>query len=149
MAPRTAPPLFARRPLLVSAVAALAACERKARCAHCGMALDPASRWYAELAFADGTQRGFDTPRCAFSAWRGPSREARELYARGHYKNARLPSGALVFAVGSDVLGPMGPDLVPVEPEHAEAFAREHRARSMLRAGDVSPAVLNELSLGR
>jgi copper chaperone NosL len=142
---------LSRRPLLAGALAsALAAsCQRKARCGHCGMALDPASRWYSELAFADGSARGFDTPRCAFSSWRGPAREARELYARGHYGNARLPSGSLVFAVGSDVLGPMGPDLVPVEPEHAASFARDHRARSMVRASEVSPALLNELSLCR
>ncbi|HEU4407425.1 MAG TPA: nitrous oxide reductase accessory protein NosL [Polyangiaceae bacterium] len=143
-----APPRPSRRRLFAGALAsALAAsCQRKARCGHCGMALDPASRWYAELAFADGSARGFDTPRCAFSAWRGPSREARELYARGHYQGARLPSGSLRFASGSDVLGPMGPDLVPVEPEHADAFARDHHARAMLRASEVSPAVLNELS---
>jgi hypothetical protein len=142
------PPLVARRPLLAAALAAPlgASCQRKARCAHCGMALDPTSRWYAELALADGTLRGFDAPRCAFAAWRGPAREARELFARGYYDGARLPSGALVFAAGSDVAGPMGPDLVPVEAERADTFAREHRARATLRAAEVSPAVLEGLS---
>ncbi|MCU0682911.1 MAG: nitrous oxide reductase accessory protein NosL [Polyangiaceae bacterium] len=147
-----APLRLSRRPViaglagLVGALAtSMTACQRKARCGQCGMVLDPASRWYVELALADGSRRGFDAPRCAFTAWRGPLREASELFARGHYNGAILPSASLVFGLGSDVIGPMGPDLVPVEPEHGATFAREHNARSMLRAAEVTAATLGGL----
>ncbi|HEU4535249.1 MAG TPA: nitrous oxide reductase accessory protein NosL [Polyangiaceae bacterium] len=145
-----APPRLSRRPLLAGALAVplgapLTGCQRQARCGQCGMVLDPASRWYAELALADGSRRGFDAPRCAFAAWRGPLREASEIFARGHYNGARLPSAALTFGLGSDVIGPMGPDLVPVEPEHSATFASEHHARAMLRAAEVTAATLGGL----
>jgi hypothetical protein len=36
------------------------------------------------------------------------------------------PTDDVRFVTGSDVVGPMGPDLVPVAAESAARFARDH-----------------------
>jgi hypothetical protein len=36
------------------------------------------------------------------------------------------PADALRFVEGSDVVGPMGPELVPVATENAGRFTRDH-----------------------
>jgi nitrous oxide reductase accessory protein NosL len=50
------------------------------------------------------------------------------------------------FVVGSDVLGPMGHELVPfARREEAEEFLRDHRGASVLRFDDVNARILEAL----
>ena len=102
------------------------------------MVLDPASRWHTEIKMADGMILGFDTPKCAFTVARTRGIEPSRMTFRGYYTQKPFPGDALSFAVGSDVLGPMGDDLVPVEPELSDKFRKEHGARELHRAADVT-----------
>jgi copper chaperone NosL len=122
-------------------------CAKKSRCPTCGMVLDPTNRFATELHGAGGVVTTFDTPKCAFTALRqpGPFTSA-ELFARGYYTQTLLPAKALTFAQGSDVLGPMGLDFIPVEREHATRFAQEHTAKTMLEADAITAAVVRDLS---
>ena len=129
-----------RRALLT--VLALAACSRPPRCKRCGMVLDPSSRWLAELRNGDVVER-FDTPKCAFAAWRGGRPAGTTLRLRGYYSQRELDAAEIVLAVGSDVLGPMGPDLVPVEREHGAKFSADHHAR-MVEAAAVTLALADD-----
>ena len=48
--------------------------------------------------------------------------------------------------VGGDVQGPMGPDLVPVDPARATKFVQDHSAdRVSLALAEVTPAVISGL----
>jgi hypothetical protein len=93
------------------------------------MVLDPASRWYTEVE-EGGARLGFDTPKCGLRHLL--AHPGGKLYARGYYRQARLADDQLVFAIGSDILGPMGTDLVPVEPEFGPKFQTEHHASELL-----------------
>lgn len=116
------PITFALRPLLVSCLLLAAACKRESRCEHCGMKLSPASSWNAELVVGDAVKR-YDTPHCALTerlVVRRPIR-VQEFYGR------KWRDGKDVrFVAGSDVLGPMGEDLVPVDPARAPKFVADH-----------------------
>ena len=53
------------------------------------------------------------------------------------------------FVVGSDVLGPMGHELVPFAREaEAREFLRDHRGKQVLRFAEVTPALLKALDAG-
>jgi hypothetical protein len=104
-----------------------AACKSPPRCASCGMVVDPTSRWFAEIEIQGKTQ-GFDTPKCALR-YRLSKAPQGQVWVRSYYKQQRVPATAVLFLVGSDVLGPMGADLVPVEPELEPKFRTEHRAQ--------------------
>jgi len=99
-------------------------CRGATRCGTCGMKVDTASRWVAYVAIDTGEQV-FDTPRCAMRGWRR-SRGATAARFREYYSQEMKPADSLRFVEGSDVVGPMGPDAVPVATQYAARFAREH-----------------------
>jgi copper chaperone NosL len=110
--------------VLCASILALVACRREGRCATCGMKIDPASAWVSYVSVG-GKELAFDTPRCAFVAWRRADR-ATDARFREYYSQELKPADGLRFVEGSDVVGPMGPDLVPVATENAGRFARDH-----------------------
>ena len=118
------------------------ACKKELRCKHCGMKIDPASAWRTELVGADGTVTSFDTPRCAFMSWRNGSSTASTLRVQDYYERRWKNADALRFVVGGDVLGPMGPDLVPVDPSQVTKFIQDHGADRALRVEEVTSTVL-------
>lgn len=126
-----------RRALLVTTIALAACGAKKPRCQRCGMVLDPTSRWLAELVKGDVVER-FDTPKCAFVAWRRRPKDGTTARFRGYYGQKVHDAGDVVFALGGDVLGPMGPDLVPVEKEHGARFTRDHGATKLLGEADIT-----------
>jgi copper chaperone NosL len=121
----------------LSALPFAPACERKARCRRCGMVLDAASAFRVELA-REGAREAFDTPKCAFTVVRRKGTPAGKLTFLGYYTKKPLGEEALLFAVGSDVLGPMGPDFIPVEREHEAKFRKEHHAERMIEASEIT-----------
>lgn len=136
--------MIGRRPCLVGLAAALlvVACKSEPRCKTCGMKLDPQSTWRTELTGDAGTE-AYDTPRCAFTALRAGKTRATGVVAIEYYDRVKLPGSGLRFVAGSDVLGPMGPDLVPVSPDHVAKFLKDHGGHP-LAEDDVTPALLDD-----
>lgn len=132
------PPMIHRRTALVLCLAIVAAaCKREARCENCGMKLEPTSAWNAELIVA-GTTKRFDTPHCALTARIGSTSTIRvqEFYER------KWRDGTDVrFVSGSDVLGPMGEDFVPVDPARAPKFIADHGG-SAFALDEIPPKLL-------
>jgi hypothetical protein len=117
---------FSPRVLFIGAVLlAASACRRDARCATCGMKIDPASPWVSYVKL-DDKESAFDTPRCAFTAWRRAVNKATGARFRDYYSQELKAADGLRFVEGSDVVGPMGPDWVPVAAQFASRFARDH-----------------------
>lgn len=144
-----APRCLGRRPLVLGTIGAIAAfgvgaCSRRDRCKACGMINEPASRFRVEIRGAAGRTERFDTPKCAFKAWRSGTEG--ELFAVGYYTQTMRPSHELSFVAGSDVLGPMGIDFIPVERELAKRFAAEHGAKNVYEAAAITLQVVTDLS---
>ena len=50
------------------------------------------------------------------------------------------------YVIGSDVLGPMGHELLPFEElEAAEEFLEDHEGKTILRFEEVTPAIIESL----
>lgn len=119
--------------------------EERPRCRECGMPADEVPAFAAYARGPDRAELRFDAPRCLFRfllspAGRGSSRP--EVVE--HYSQARVPAESVVFVVGSDVIGPMGRDLIPVDRAHAAQFVAEHRGRVVERSA-IDLAVLCSL----
>jgi hypothetical protein len=137
-----------RRAALISLLASIplvtsAACKREERCKRCGMVIDPSSRWLAELRDGGTTVARFDAPKCALFAVRSGKQKG-VIHLHGYYTQKLAPVSDLVLATGSDVIGPMGADFVPVEPEHATRFKVEHSARLILKEADLSDDLVDD-----
>lgn len=128
-----------------SATAFSTACKKEERCKNCGMKIDPTSGWNADLIGMDDKPVRFDTPRCAFTYWRSGKMQAKDLRATDYYERAIRDSAELKFVVGGDVLGPMGPDLVPVDAKRAPKFIQDHSADKAYAASEVTMQVLNDI----
>jgi hypothetical protein len=109
------------------------------------MPLDPKSPWNAELVRADGTKALFDSPRCALLCWRTGQVDAKEIRVQEYYDRAWRSGSDVVFVASSDVAGPMGADVIPVDPERARAFVREHTGTRPLTLPEVTLELLKEL----
>jgi nitrous oxide reductase accessory protein NosL len=63
---------------------------------------------------------------------------------RDFYDRRERVESDLVFVAGSDVLGPMGADLVPVDRARASKFVSDHGGRALAPSA-VDEAVLADL----
>ncbi len=116
--------------------------KKEARCKHCGMRIDPTSAWHAELLGEDGKVTGFDTPRCALTSWRSGVTPATSIRLQEYYDRQTRDGSQLRFVIGGDVVGPMGPDLVPVDPPRTSKFIQDHGADRALKLEEITPQVL-------
>jgi copper chaperone NosL len=138
-----------RRAFLLAAsalVASAVACKRSAddRCAFCGMKIDPASAWRAVLVSTAGPLVQFDTPRCALLSWRTGKTAASAIRVQEFYDRTWKDGAELRFAFGSDVLGPMGPDVVPIDPARAAKFRADHGASDIVALAEITPSLLDK-----
>lgn len=113
------------------------------RCSNCGMKLVSDSPWLAELVLDDGTKLTFDTPRCALAATLGGKKG--KLRVQDYYDRKWRDAGEMRFITGSAVLGPMGPDLVPVDVTRAPKFLQDHEGEKSLKLEEVTKSVLDDL----
>lgn len=133
-----------RRSVLALPVALFfAACKKEEpRCKHCGMKIDPASPWKTELVSKGGQITTFDTPSCAFTSWRNGQSPASSLRVQDYYDHQWHLADELRFMVGGDVLGPMGPDLVPVMPALVTKFIQDHGADRAMKEEEITAEYL-------
>jgi len=127
---------------------ALAACKKAqttdGRCPLCGMKLDPASPWRAELVTAAGPVV-FDTPRCALAAWRRGKVDAKGVRVQEFYDQKWVDAAEVHFVLGSDVSGPMGADLVPVLRGRSDKFMRDHAGERAVPLDSVTNDVIESV----
>ena len=121
----------------------------KDRCATCGMFVAKYPSWVATIVYIDGSYRYFDGPKDLFR-FRSKNettavREA-EIWVTDYYTTKPLKARDAVFVRGSDVLGPMGAELVPLASvELAESFRTDHGGEAPLTFDQVDAAVLRSL----
>ena len=127
-------------------------------CPVCGMFVSRYPDWVATVLYKDGQAHHFDGAKDMF-------KYLLELpkYAAGHtsadiaavgvteyYGLSRMDARSAWYVVGSDVLGPMGHELVPLATrEEAEEFQRDHHGQRIIRFKDVSLPLLLQIDQGR
>ncbi len=130
-------PTISRRHAAIGGFVTIWACGNPAdRCSNCGMKIDPKSAFRASLA-KDEKVRAFDSPRCALTAYQADGGGLRVIE---FYSGAWIDGTAARFVKGSDVLGPMGADLIPVELAKVDKFEKDH--------GGVHAYALDEIDTG-
>jgi nitrous oxide reductase accessory protein NosL len=119
------------------------------RCPVCGMFVAKFPAWTAELVFADGTYAAFDGVRdlVRHRAAAGPdSPEASAaVFVTDYYRLEPVDGRAAWYVSGSDVLGPMGAELIAfASEEEAREFLRDHRGAGVHRFEDLPALVGGE-----
>lgn len=124
------------------------------KCPVCGMFVARHPDWLAGARFADGGHAFFDGAKDLFRFLVGEvrdgqghtARDVRSAFVTDYYSVQPVSAGEAWFVIGSDVLGPMGRELVAFADERAaREFLADHRGTRVLRFADVTPALLEEL----
>jgi nitrous oxide reductase accessory protein NosL len=132
--------------------------DERDTCPVCGMFVARYPEWIATVLYRDGHAHHFDGAKDLFKylldleRW-APNHRAEDIAAiavTDYYGVTRIDARAAWYVIGSDVLGPMGHELIPHATE-AEAleFLRDHKGLRVLRFEDVDPSLLQRLDAGR
>ncbi len=102
----------------------------------------------ADIAPAWTTGHGeerFDSPKCMLRWTMERDRDAATGWVTEYYTGEQQSVADVMFVVGSDVIGPMGDDFVPIGGRmRADLFVRDHGGRVVL-LGDIDAAVLRDV----
>jgi copper chaperone NosL len=127
-------------------------------CPVCGMFVAPYRYWTATILFKDGQAVHFDGAKDLYKyltdikRW-GAGRSDGDIATIGvtaYYDTELIDARTAVYVIGSDVLGPMGHELVPHDSRaDAEEFLRDHKGSRIVTPTEISPALLAGLDEGR
>ncbi len=127
-------------------------------CPVCGMFVAPYPYWIATVLWRDGKAVHFDGAKDFFKYLQDlkkyePGRALAEINAMGvtdYYATGRIDAGQAYYVIGSDVLGPMGHELVPHDTQaEAKEFMTDHSGKRVVRFAEVTQAMLLGLDGGK
>ena len=127
-------------------------------CPVCGMLVAKYPNWVAIVEHEGGRARFFDGAKDLFKylfdvpkyGGSGKSAGVVRRWVTEFYGLTRIEARKALFVVGSDVLGPMGNELVPLASrEEAEEFLADHKGRRILTFAEVSRDLVEKLDAAR
>lgn len=121
------------------------------RCAVCGMSVGKHQAFLARITFKGGTFAAFDGPKDMFRYYLNmpmyaPGKKKSDISSiqvTEYYGQEPLEAKAAFFVTGSDVMGPMGHELIPFRTmKDAKEFLKDHKGKKIVRFRDVTAETL-------
>jgi copper chaperone NosL len=128
--------------------------QKKDRCPVCGMFVYKYPKWVAQIYFQDGSSFFYDGAKDMFkhifeTGKYSPGKTAdmiTEIYVTDYYDVKLIEATSAFYVIGSDVLGPMGHELLPFKDlESAQEFLKDHKGKSIIKFQEVTPALIESL----
>jgi copper chaperone NosL len=130
------------------------AVPKNAKCPVCGMLAAKYPDWNATIVYRDGSTVYFDGPKDLLNYHLNPRKydpakkhsEVAVITVKDYYSLATIDARQAYFVVGSNVLGPMGKELIPfAKKSDADGFKADHLGRKLLRFSEVTLELLKSL----
>ncbi len=127
-------------------------------CPVCGMIVSRYPQWTATVVWKDGHVHHFDGAKDLFKflhalATYAPGRtreDVRTIAVTDFYDLEKIDARTAFYVIGSDVVGPMGHELVPLATRaDAEVFITEHFGARILRFDDITPDIIRRVDARR
>jgi len=127
---------------------------KKDRCPVCGMFVHPYQKWITQIQFEDGSYHSFDGMKCMCRFFLNPGKydatkrkqDIKLVLVRDFYTLKFIQHDAAFYVVGTDVLGPMGHELIPFGSEKdARTFLADHHGLKILRFHQIDSELLDKL----
>lgn len=126
----------------------------KDKCPVCGMFVAKYPDWIAAIVFRDGSAVFFDGVKDLlkyrfrmdrYGRGRNPE-DIERIYVTDYYRLEPIDGRRAFYVLGSDVLGPMGKELIPFEREEdAREFLKDHRGEEILPFDRIDADTLKRL----
>jgi nitrous oxide reductase accessory protein NosL len=119
----------------------------KDRCGVCGMYVAKYPQWIASVRFTDGTVVFFDGPKDLFRYLLdletfkpgATAEQVAAVFVTDYYSTRAIDGRTASYVIGSDVMGPMGAELVPTaDAGHAETLLKDHAGERIVSFGEVT-----------
>ncbi|PIE68717.1 MAG: hypothetical protein CSA21_06140 [Deltaproteobacteria bacterium] len=121
--------------------------ENLGRCMRCGMIVADNPQWEGRMLRSGEENVSFCSPKCLLLTSPADADHAGiKLELKDYYSTKFIDASEAWYVGGSDIMGPMGPDLVPfAKKEDAEAFMQEHKGTGIYPYSELTLAKLKEL----
>ncbi|WP_299458516.1 nitrous oxide reductase accessory protein NosL [uncultured Microscilla sp.] len=110
-------------------------------CLHCGMPSAEFPKWKVKVTAKAG-DIWYCSPRCMFISTLDKAKAPKEIQAIKvveYYNTKPIDAKTAYYVTGSDILGPMGHDLVPLKDKAAaDDFKKEHKGANVLKFDEVT-----------
>jgi len=127
---------------------------KNVKCPVCGMLVAKYPDWNTAISYRDGSTASFDGPKDLFTYYLNPRKydpgkkrsDIAVITVKDYYTLAPVDARKAYFVTGSNVLGPMGKELIPFEKRSdAEGFRMDHQGRRIVRFSEVTLELLKTL----
>jgi len=127
-------------------------------CPVCGMLVAKYPHWVATIVYKDGHAHHFDGAKDMFKFWFDPPKyvagHSRDMmtaiWVTDYYNLQPIDAKSAFYVIGSDVLGPMGHEFVPLASQaDADDFMKEHKGKRILRFDQVTKDLPLQLDAGK
>lgn len=127
--------------------------DEKERCAVCGMFVAKYQPWITQLHVAGQDPEMFDGVKDMMAYYYKPSAyggsgdmaEA-EIWVKDYYTLKWIDGRGAFFVVGSDVMGPMGEELIPFDSQSAaENFMKDHKGKEVMKFADIKSDMIMQM----
>lgn len=116
------------------------------RCPVCAMMVKKHRKFASAIQLEDGTTYYFCGTGCMIRSWRHPevylAKEKNQLkkpVVRAYFTGETLDARAVFWVAGSDIVGPMGPALVPLKSQaNLDAFRKRHGGKTVFRLEELT-----------
>jgi copper chaperone NosL len=124
------------------------------KCPVCGMFVAKYPDWLAAIHLRDGSHVFFDGAKDMFKYLHDlkkydPGRKPEDIQVvlvRDYYDLSWVDARKSWYVLGSDVYGPMGRELIPLEREaDAREFMKDHKGVRIVRFSEATPEVIKAL----
>jgi nitrous oxide reductase accessory protein NosL len=124
------------------------------KCPVCGMFVAKYPDWLAAIRFRDGSHVFFDGAKDMFKYLQDtkkycPARRAEDIEViavMDYYGLTWIDALTAWYVLDSDVYGPMGRELIPLEREtDAREFMKDHKGIRIIRFSEATPEVIKTL----
>jgi copper chaperone NosL len=124
------------------------------KCPVCGMFVAKYPDWLAAARFRDGSHVFFDGAKDMFKYLQdlkkyAPGRKPEDIEAimvRDYYALSWIDARKAWYVLGSDIYGPMGRELIPLEKEaDAQEFMKDHKGMRIIKFSEVTSEVIKSL----
>lgn len=124
------------------------------RCPVCGMKVIQYPKFNCAIQLKDTATYYFCSTGCMIRSWMHPEiylGTAKEMLERPivkeYFSGRQIDARDILFVYGSDVIGPMGPALVPVLDEnYLKVFEKRHGGKTHIRLKDMNDARWHEMT---
>ena len=142
--------------MIVSTVTAqpLTDIPEKEKCQVCGMMVAKYPPWVTQVQSSDGKTVMFDGVKDMMAYYFEPEKYGgaapiEDVYVKDYYSLKYIDGKKAFYVMGSDVMGPMGHELIPFDSmDGAENFKKDHKGKMIMTFDKITLEMINTMRSG-